>query len=50
MSKTADTNTKEDGCGVHLGIDMAPTRLEKSEIYSSIGQIHVKRCCIALAD
>jgi len=31
-------------------IGMAPMRLEKSEIYSSIGQIQVKRCCIALAN
>jgi len=31
-------------------IGMSPISLEKSEIYSSIGQIHVKRCCIALAN
>ena len=29
---------------------MAPMRLEKSEFYSSIGQIHAKRFCMALTD
>jgi|GEM_PF-3652438 len=31
-------------------IGMAPMRLEKSEIYNSIGSIHVKRFCLAPAD
>ena len=45
-----DIKTNRNSQGAHLSIGMAPMRLEKSEIYSSIGQIHVKRCCIALAD
>ena len=41
-----DIKTSRNSQGAHLSIGMAPMSLEKSEIYNSIGQIHVKRFCI----
>jgi len=50
MSKTADANTKGDGCDAHPAINIAIVRSARGKIYSSSDESYIETCGIAPDD